>query len=506
MNNKIEEATKRFFSQFEGIDTDKYYIALFENDRSDGFKMVQYLSNFADENRELDLLFSEDENKGYMALVDKDNEDIIGLMSKYLIGTDFKHFGYDISSLLPAYDGKVVLPKTRRNADDFRDKVLQDGYFENELEIVSFFRNDYQPRMLNITNPLLEYRKRFIANSLRYKEILKGIKWAMKDEGIIDSERWKSEFSLFLLTEEYFDDVIYQYRSDWLGMQSLDIYIPVVKVGIEYQGIQHYEPVERFGGMEHFLDGQARDEKKRKLCRENGVTLIEWPYTEAVEANRFVTVFAEKGVEVQKKRSRDQIKHGKYISDEELLKASSYQKGKGDDNFLKALENLDVARLYEYSKEAIIANKEEQVSKYVNVLAQAHNFKILNNYVRAVIADAGYKDRLMPIIVSNEDFVKQFLDNSLFNYFVTNMIISMIKSGHLNEGIAWIHKLLQKEYDNEKEICNRAKKKRTPMSDEEIRIIKIGRLPKDMWDAGVPHDLIRDVCAEFGLKFTPYDY
>ena len=56
--------------------------------------------------------------------------------------------------------------------------------------------------------------------------------------------KWKSEMALFQLVKKVFPDAIYQYYSEWLGQQSLDIYIPSLKVALEYQGIIHYEPVE----------------------------------------------------------------------------------------------------------------------------------------------------------------------------------------------------------------------------------------------------------------------
>lgn len=54
------------------------------------------------------------------------------------------------------------------------------------------------------------------------------------------------------------------------------------KIGIEYQGRQHYEPIEHFGGEEHFIHQKENDRRKKLLCVENGVTLIEWPYTEPI--------------------------------------------------------------------------------------------------------------------------------------------------------------------------------------------------------------------------------
>lgn len=90
--------------------------------------------------------------------------------------------------------------------------------------------------------------------------------------------KWKSELDLFRLVHKHYPSAIYQYKADWLGLQSLDIYIPDLRIGIEYQGEQHYRVVDFFGGEEGFKKRQELDERKRKLCIENNVKLIEWKY------------------------------------------------------------------------------------------------------------------------------------------------------------------------------------------------------------------------------------
>ncbi len=92
--------------------------------------------------------------------------------------------------------------------------------------------------------------------------------------------KWKHELSLFHAVRSLFPDTLYQYRPDWLGRQSLDLYIPSIRTAIEYQGIQHFLPVGFFGGEEALADRQELDLRKKQLCEENQVRLIKWPYTE----------------------------------------------------------------------------------------------------------------------------------------------------------------------------------------------------------------------------------
>lgn len=95
-------------------------------------------------------------------------------------------------------------------------------------------------------------------------------------------EGWVSEMKLLKMIQGIFKDeeVIHQASPEWLGRQRFDIFIPHYKIAIEYQGKQHFQPIERFGGEEAFLKIQERDKRKAELCRENGVTLIYFRYDE----------------------------------------------------------------------------------------------------------------------------------------------------------------------------------------------------------------------------------
>lgn len=100
------------------------------------------------------------------------------------------------------------------------------------------------------------------------------------------NRKWTSELELFRVTYSIYNDAIYQYHATWLGQQSLDIFIPSLNIGIEYQGKQHYEPVEIFGGMKGFDKTLERDILKRSLCQNNHIKLIEWKYDEMISKVR----------------------------------------------------------------------------------------------------------------------------------------------------------------------------------------------------------------------------
>lgn len=88
----------------------------------------------------------------------------------------------------------------------------------------------------------------------------------------------KNEPLLFIYIKEIYPDAIYQFSDKFLEKQSLDIYIPSKKIGIEYNGKQHYEPVEHFGGINNYIHQLKRDEAKKIKCLEHGIKLLEWHY------------------------------------------------------------------------------------------------------------------------------------------------------------------------------------------------------------------------------------
>jgi hypothetical protein len=89
-------------------------------------------------------------------------------------------------------------------------------------------------------------------------------------------EGWINETRLFYQISEYFVGykIIQHASPSWLGRQHLDIYFPDENIGIEYQGIQHYEPVEFFGGIVGYEKTKERDNRKKLLCIENNCKLF----------------------------------------------------------------------------------------------------------------------------------------------------------------------------------------------------------------------------------------
>lgn len=78
------------------------------------------------------------------------------------------------------------------------------------------------------------------------------------------------------LLEKYNDfEIIHEYHNtNILGRKSIDIFFPNQKLGIEYQGGQHFKPIKMFGGYEGFLKIAQRDKEKYHECKNNGIKLF----------------------------------------------------------------------------------------------------------------------------------------------------------------------------------------------------------------------------------------
>lgn len=155
--------------------------------------------------------------------------------------------------------------------------MIDSGYFKSELELFLCLTKEIMPLFQWWYEDLFLYEKK---DGMKCDWRLKRtqIRTQLTSDGII-KPKWKNELSLFRIVHKAYPDTLYQYRPEWLSPQSLDIYIPSLHTAIEYQGIQHYQSIDFFGGEEALIQRQILDEKKRELCKENNVILIEWPYS-----------------------------------------------------------------------------------------------------------------------------------------------------------------------------------------------------------------------------------
>jgi len=61
-----------------------------------------------------------------------------------------------------------------------------------------------------------------------------------------------------------------------------DFYLPKQNLCIEYNGMQHYKPIEYFGGIEGFKNRKINDKIKERYCKEHNISLLTIKYNEGV--------------------------------------------------------------------------------------------------------------------------------------------------------------------------------------------------------------------------------
>ena len=72
-----------------------------------------------------------------------------------------------------------------------------------------------------------------------------------------------------------------------------DFYISSLNTIIEFDGKQHYEPNEHFGGVEAFEQLKINDKIKNDYCKDNFINLIRIPYYEFNNIEKFLVTLTE---------------------------------------------------------------------------------------------------------------------------------------------------------------------------------------------------------------------
>ena len=91
---------------------------------------------------------------------------------------------------------------------------------------------------------------------------------------------------------EYQYDTSYEVRSEKNNYFRWDFIINGDEpLFIEYDGRQHFEPIEHWGGEEAFQKVKTYDKLKDDYCNDNGYLLLRIPYTEYEHIEKLVVEF-----------------------------------------------------------------------------------------------------------------------------------------------------------------------------------------------------------------------
>ncbi len=299
---------EKFMGEIASIE-DKYIVFIYPEDYSPKYLMAQEVAKNAKQSYVIKNIFAEDDTKNWVAIFDPSDQKSIGMMFRIVYssivfkgdnfgGYKLFHRGLMYYADCLQYNGQPLEPEwpnvlahfqgisIRRDTNPriilesrrVSKMLVRLGYFNDEYEM--FFNLWYV--LLPFLQGIYEKAKSFLENKNNtWADEVKALQSQMVAEGIIVS-KWKSEQTLFTLVKKEYPDALFQFRPRWLEPQNLDIYIPSINVGIEYQGIQHYESIDFFGGEEAFAHRKELDARKKNLCATNGLRLIAWPYTDEI--------------------------------------------------------------------------------------------------------------------------------------------------------------------------------------------------------------------------------
>jgi hypothetical protein len=72
-----------------------------------------------------------------------------------------------------------------------------------------------------------------------------------------------------------------------------DFFIPSLNLCIEFDGEQHFSPIERFGGLNKFKYITGRDKIKNKYCKTNNITLLRIKYNQIKKINQILEKYVK---------------------------------------------------------------------------------------------------------------------------------------------------------------------------------------------------------------------
>lgn len=98
------------------------------------------------------------------------------------------------------------------------------------------------------------------------------------------SSKGENKLNLFLIKNKIEFKQEYKFENNnYSDRMPFDFYLPKHNLCIEYNGIQHYEPIDFFGGIKSFKSQTKRDKIKIKYCKENNINLLIIKYDQNIE-------------------------------------------------------------------------------------------------------------------------------------------------------------------------------------------------------------------------------
>lgn len=146
------------------------------------------------------------------------------------------------------------------------------GYVSGQLTVIGYNQQESEKHNRPYWNVQCQCGRKYAISSVAIK----------RGQSSCGCEKSKGELKIIQLLQSLNINFIRQHTfKDLYGnlyRLSFDFYLPEKNILIEYQGEQHYMPVEFFGGEEQLKLQQTYDNLKREYCKSHNIKLIEVPY------------------------------------------------------------------------------------------------------------------------------------------------------------------------------------------------------------------------------------
>ena len=181
--------------------------------------------------------------------------------------TPYNHLKGDCNSCARDLNGK----KKRLTQEKFLERVIEIHNNKYDYSLVEYINSDTIIKILCKKHGCFEQTA---DKHLYSKQGCPKCKNSLGEEIIIQ-----------ILTKNKINYIFQKKFENCKNLFSLpfDFYLPDYNICIEYDGKQHYKPVEHFGGKKEFLKRKKRDRIKTDYCKKMKIKLIRIKYNENIK-------------------------------------------------------------------------------------------------------------------------------------------------------------------------------------------------------------------------------
>jgi len=160
-----------------------------------------------------------------------------------------------------------------------KNNKITNEEFINKSQIIHDYRYDYSKT--KYTNS----RSKVIITCLSHGDFEQKAESHTRGRGCPNCKKSKGEIAVEKILKN--QNISYEKQKVFKDCKNIltlpfDFYLPKYNVCIEFDGIQHFEPVKRFGGINSFEKCVKLDQIKNKYCEDNNIKLFRISYKDNI--------------------------------------------------------------------------------------------------------------------------------------------------------------------------------------------------------------------------------